>query len=201
MVMLLFFNEFFMSKAPEWEEKVFYLYDYTNELVMKSKKIYSPYNVVSLWRTKSEDYYRDPDSVEFKNWQYVASLKKLWPVRYAQQIEWLWFYNTTWWNLSKWEPNLWQWHINGRFYRNDWIHIIHAEKVKVWPEIEVKTIEKIVEKQQIPRIIAEWMNILQLKTLATTWGIEIPEDSLVWDSDNVKKVLVNVMTESWNISE
>lgn len=180
--------------------KTFYLYDYSNNLSMKSKKIYSPYNVKTLWRTKSEDYFNDPDSVEFKNWQYIADRELLWDVRYEQQLEWLSFYNPVWWKLAKWKPELWQWHLNWRWIRNDWIHIVHMEEIKTWNETKIETVEKIVEKQQIPLIIAEWMDVQQLKWLAKAWNLEIQEDLLVWDSGNMKNVILKIMKESWNIS-
>jgi hypothetical protein len=176
------------------------LYDYANELVKRVKKIYSPYNVITHWRVKTEDYFDDPDSVEFKNWQYTLT-KSLWKVRYEQQLEWLWFYNPIWWSLSKWDALLHQRHMNWRYFKNDWIHVVKMEKIATWPVIKTETITERVEVQQIPAIIAEWLNVLQLKSLATAWGIELQEDLLTWDSDNYKKVIMKVMEESWHISK
>lgn len=191
-----------MSKQKDSvNRKTFYLYDYSNNLTIRAKKIYSPYCVKILWRTKSEDYYNDPDYVEFKNWQYIADREILWDVRFEQQLEWLWFYNPVWWKLSKWSPDLWQWHLNWRWFRWDWIHKVEMEEIKIWEEVKTEIVEKIVNKQQIPSIIAEWMDILQLKKLAWMWGLEIQEDLLTWDSSNMKKTIINIMKESWNISE
>lgn len=188
------------EKKDQLEEKTFYLYDYSNLLVKRSKKIYSPYNVITHWRVKSEDYYDKPDSVEFKNGQYTVNRKNLWNRLFNQQIEWLWFYNTTWGQLSKGDRTLWQWHINWRRYKNDWIHKVMAEEIKTWLEVEVKTEIKEVEIQQIPRIIAEWMNVKQLQELAAAWNIQLVENILdLWDVDKIQKSIIETMTQSWNI--
>lgn len=180
-------------------DKTFYLYDYSNVLVKRTKKIYSPYNVKTLWRTPSEDYFSDPDFVEFKNGQYTVS-KNLWSVRYKQQIEWLSLYNTTGGQLKEWVSSLHQNHLNGRFYKNDWIHQVHAEKIETWPKVETNTVIEKVEVQQIPLIIANNMNVKQLQELASAWAVELPENILdLWDVEKIKETIIKIMTESWNI--
>ncbi len=189
-----------IEKTLEIEQKTFYLYDYSNNLVLKSKKIYSPYNVKTLWRTPSEDYFNDPDFVEFRNWQYVADLKKLWPVRFNQQIEWLSFYNPVGWQLSKWEKHLNQMHLNGRFFKNDWIHVVHAEQIDVAPKAEVEIRTEVVEKQQIPSIVANNMNVLQLQELAWEWKVELaPNIMESWDAEKIKTAIIETLTLAWHI--
>lgn len=189
-----------MAQKKQIDSKTFYLYDYSNRLVKRAKKIYSPYNVKTLWRTPSEDYYSDPDSVEFKNWQYTAERTKLWDTRFEQQLEWLAFYNPQWWQLSKWNADLHQWHINWRRYKNDWIHIVKTEELKLEPKEKLTTKVERVEVQQIPKVIAENMNVLQLKELSAAWNIELPENiEEQWDVDAIKKKIIWVMTEWWHI--
>lgn len=184
----------------EIEQKVFYLYDYSNNLVIKSKKIYSPYNIKTLWRTPSEDYFNDPDSVEFRNWQYVADLKTLWPVKFKQQIEWLSFYNPVWGQLSKWEKMLNQMHKNWRYFKNDWIHIVHLEEVNTTPKAEVEIRTEVIEKQVLPAIIANSMNVLQLQELAWEWKVELPANIMeIWDADKIKASIIDTMTLAWHI--
>lgn len=185
---------------PEVEEKTFYLYDYSNLLVTRAKKIYSPYNVKTLWRTPSEDYFNDPDSVEFKNGQYTARIDRLWPIKYKQQLEWLSFYNTTGWQLSKWRKDLHQGHLNGRWFKNDWIHKIHIQEINNTPKPEVETKTEIVEMQQIPAIVAGNMNVLQLRELAAEWKVELPEDILQWwDVDKIQSSIIETMTLAGHI--
>lgn len=182
------------------EEKTFYLYDYSNLLVTRAKKIYSPYNVKTLWRTPSEDYFNDPDSVEFKNWIYVAKRKNLWDVRFEQQLEWLSFYNPTGWQLAKGKAELNQWHLNGRRFKNDWIHKVHIQELNQTPKPKVETKTEIVEMQQIPAIVANNMNVLQLQELAGEWKVELPENILDWgDADKIKASIIETMTLAGHI--
>ena len=175
------------TKTATVDKKTFYLYDYSNLLVTRAKKIYSPYNVKTLWRTPSEDYFNDPDSVEFKNGQYIADRKKLGDVRFEQQLEWLGFYNPAGWQLSKWKPELNQGHLNGRRFKNDWIHKVHIQEMNVTPKPKVETKTEIVEMQQIPAIVAKNMNVLQLQELAWEWKVELPENILeTWDADKIQ---------------
>ncbi len=188
------------KETQQYPDITFYLYDYANKLVKRAKKIYSPYNMITHWRVKSEDYYENPDYAEFRDWQYTVSFSKLWKIRYEQQIEWLWFYNPIWWQLSKWSPELNQMSKNWRYIRCDWIHIVKQEKIKKWPEIKTEIKTETVEVQQIPAIVADWLNLLQLKSLAVAWGVEIPTE-LTWDSDAQKKSIMDIMIESWHISK
>lgn len=182
------------------DDKTFYLYDYSNILVKRTKKIYSPYNVKTLWRTPSEDYFNDPDSVEFKDWQYTVSLAKLWRLRYDQQIEWLSFYNTRWGQLSKWDSALNQKHINGRWFKNDWIHKIEMEKIHIWPKPEINTVIEKIEVQQIPENIAKMMNVKQLEELAISWNVTLPENfKETWDAEKAKDIVIMTLSEAWHI--
>ncbi len=181
------------------QEVTFYLYDYANSLAQRAKKIYSPYNVKTLGRTPSEDYHDRPDFVEFKKWQYTAKRKELWNIIFEQQVEWLGFYNPRWWMLEKWGQ--WQKHLNGRKYRNDWIHKVATEKIQTWPKAEIKTVTETVEVQQIPEIIAKNMNVAQLQELATAWNVELPDNLLeLWDVDVIKKKVLELLKESWKLS-
>jgi len=54
-----------MAKEQKFPDITYYLYDYSNNLAKKTKKIYSPYNYKRLGRVPSEDQYVNPDSVEF----------------------------------------------------------------------------------------------------------------------------------------
>lgn len=188
------------EKKDQIEEKTFYLYDYSNVLAKRSKKIYSPYNIITRGRTPSEDYYDKPDSVEFKKGQYTANRKLLWNRLFDQQVEWLGFYNTTWGQLSKGDRTLHQGHLNGRRYKNDWIHKVMAEVIKTGTEVEIKTEIKEVEVQQIPRIIAEGMNVKQLQELASAWNVQLPENILdLGDVDKIQKSIIETMTQAGNI--
>lgn len=182
------------------DEKTFYLYDYSNLLVTRAKKIYSPYNVKTLWRTPSEDYFNDPDSVEFKNGVYVAKRKDLWDVRFEQQLEWLAFYNPAGWQLTKGRADLNQWHLNGRRFKNDWIHKVHIQELNKAPKPKVETITETVELQQIPAIVANNMNVLQLQELAGEWKVELPENILDGgDADKIKASIIETMTLAGHI--
>lgn len=178
----------------------FYLYDYTNVLPKKNKKIYSPYNVKTLWRIASEDTFRDPDFVEFIKWVYILDVNKVWEKRYDEQLEWLNFYNTTWGLLRKWKWDAE--YLNWRKYRNDWIHIIKTEKIQTWP---VTTIKKVIEKtniQQIPLAVAEAMNIPQLKQLAASWNVILPEDLMEkGKATDITEIIIWLLKENGNIAD
>jgi len=181
-------------------EKTFYLYDYEGVLAKKTKKIYSPYSVKTLGRTPSEDYYAMPDFVEFEKWQHTVKLKELGKTKYDQHIEWLSFYNTTGGQLSKWDPTNNQWHINGRWYKNDWIHIVKEDKIEKKDETKVTTKIKTVEVQQIPATIAKNMNVDQLEELCIEWKVELPENIREWwDVDKIKSSILETMTQAWHI--
>lgn len=182
------------------EKITFYLYDYSNKLVKKPKKIYSPYNIKTLWRVPSEDTYINPEYVEFIWWTYILDVEKVWVEKYEQQKEWLSLYTTRWWILSKWKG--WSAYKNWLKYRNDWIHVVKTEKSE---EIKTNEVKKIIEKvniQQIPLVIAETMSAPQLRQLAQKWEIELPEDILEkWSAADIKTIIIKLMTENWNISE
>ena len=188
-----------MSKK-NFPDITYYLYDYSNNLAKKPKKIYSPYNFKTLWRVPSEDFYRNPDSVEFIKWVYILKESNLWEKIYDEQKEWLGFYNMQGGQLTKWK---WEAeYINWRRYKNDGIHIIKTVKV---PTANEPIIQKITEKiniQQIPRIIAEGMNLPQLEKLALSWEIELPKDIRETGSaqDAMKKI-IEIITEAGHISE
>ena len=106
-----------MSKK-DFPDITYYLYDYSNALTKKPKKIYSPYNFKTLGRVPSEDFYRNPDSVEFIKWVYVLKQDNVWPKVYEEQKEWLWFYNMIGGQLTKWK---WEAeYINWRRYKIWW---------------------------------------------------------------------------------
>ena len=186
-------------QEKQLQEVTFYLYDYSNNLVQRTKKIYSPYNVKTLGRTITEDDYIDPDFVEFKNWQYTAKRKELWNLLFEQQVEWLGFYNPRWGMLSKWWE--WQKYLNGRMYKNNWFHKVVTEKIQTWPKTQVKTVTERVEVQQIPEIIAKNMNVAQLQELAAAWNVELPDNLLeLGDVDVIKKKVLDLLRESWKLS-
>jgi len=189
------------NKKELVEEVTFYLYDYSNLLVTRTKKIYSPYNVKTFSnRTASEDFYADPDSVTFKKWVYTAKLKELWKIKFNQQVEWLGLYNPTGWLLAKWDIPSHQWSKNGLRFKNDWIHKVHIQELNKIIKPEVETVTEIKEIQQIPLIVAKNMNVLQLKELAWEWNVELPENILEWsDVEKIQKAIIETMTLTWNI--
>lgn len=187
----------FMAQEKQRKVKTFYLYNYSNELVRRTMKIYSPYNVKTLWRTPSEDYYANPDFVEFKDWQYTVDPSRLSPEIYDQQIEWLGLYNARWWQLSKWWE--WQKHLNWRFYKNNWINVVRAEEIKTWPVVKKEVVKEVVEVQQIPELVVQNMNVGQLKELATAWDIELPEN-MTWDAWKIKDQILWLFKEWGHIS-
>jgi len=182
------------------KEKTFYLYDYAGVLATKTKKIFSPYSVKTLGRTPSEDYYALPDFVEFERGQHTVELAKLWEEKYNQHIEWLSFYNPIGWQLSKWDVNNNQWHLNGRWYKNDWIHIVKEEKIDTTKKKDVVVKTETIEIQQIPATIANNMNIDQLEELCIEWKIELPQNIReAGDVDKIKKTILETMTQAWHI--
>lgn len=183
------------AKLKNREAKTFYLYDYNETLSLNTKKIYSPFNVMTYWRDRNEDSFIDPDFVVFEKWEYTVKPTDSF---YEEKIEWLSFYNTEGGTLSAW---LWSRNKNnGRFYKNDWIHIVRSEKIESENvSIKVEKVETIV--QQIPVIIAQTMNITQLEDLAKAWGIEIPENIReAWDSEQVKEKIIQILKESNKLS-
>lgn len=185
---------------PKLDKKTFYLYDYSNNLFKRAKKIYSPYNVktksVVVWDVQYA--YNNPDSVTFKDWQYTADRKELWDLIFEQQLEWLSFFNSRGWILSKWWTN--QKYLNWKKFKGDNIHKIESEKINTWPEAEVKTVTEKVEIQQIPEIVAQNMDVAQLKVLANTWEVELPENILdAWDAEVIKSKIISILKEAWNI--
>jgi len=185
-----------MAKQPNI---TFYLYDYSNTLAKKPKKIYSPYNFKTLWRVPSEDFFRNPDSAEFIRWVYVLDEDVVWPKRYEEQKEWLSFYNMIWGILTKWK---WEAeYINGRRYKNDWTHIVKTEKIPTANEPVIKEVETKVSIQQIPRVIAEGMNLPQLEKLAASWNINLPKDLREWTAWEAMTKIIEIMSEAGNISD
>ena len=181
-------------------KKTFYLYDYSNKLATRAKKIYSPYNVKTYsTRNPLEDTFENPDFVEFKNWMYVAERERLWDEKFEQQVEWLGFYNPRWGILTKWNSN--QLHLNWQFKKNDWAHIVKTEKIHTWPEVQIKTVTEKVEIQQIPELIAKNMDVKQLQDLANTWEVILPDNILeLWDSEVIKNKIISLLKENWNIN-
>lgn len=186
------------QKKEEDKDMYFYLYDYSNTLAMRSKIIYSPYNVISHWRTKSEDWYDKPDFVTFNNGIYILSRKDC-PNEeiYEQRLEWLQFYNTSGGMLNKGRDG--QKHLNGRRYKNDGIHIVRMEKIV--EDIKTKTITETVTVQQIPFIIAQSLHIDQLEELAMSWNVELPADlKESGNAETIKTRIIDVLREAGNIS-
>jgi len=183
------------AKLKNREEKTFYLYDYNETLSLNTKKIYSPFNVMTYWRDRNEDSFIDPDFVVFEKWEYTLKTTDSF---YEEKLEWLSFYNTEGGTLSAWLQSRNK--NNGRFYKNDWIHIVRSEKIESENvSIKVEKVETIV--QQIPVIIAQTMNITQLEDLAKAWGIEIPENIReAWDSEQVKEKIIQILKESNKLS-
>lgn len=54
------------SKSKKRENVTFYLYDFNGNLDTRTKIIYSPFNIKTYGRDKSEDGYRDPKIVTFE---------------------------------------------------------------------------------------------------------------------------------------
>ncbi len=183
------------AKLKNREEKTFYLYDYNETLSLNTKKIYSPFNVMTYWRDRNEDSFIDPDFVVFEKWEYTLKPTDSF---YEEKLEWLSFYNTEGGTLSAWKESRSK--NNGRFYKNDGIHIVRSEKIESENmSIKIEKVETIV--QQIPVIIAQTMNITQLEDLAKAWGIEIPENIReAWDSEAVKEKIIQILKESNKLS-
>jgi len=182
------------------DDIMFYLYDYSDNLAKRPKKIYSPYSIKTLWRVKEEDTYNEPDFVEFSIWVYLLSVEKIWVAKYDEQKEWLSFYNKRWGILTKGKGK--SEYLNWKKYRNDWIHIVKIEAIENKAAPKIETITETVNIQQIPLAIVETMNVTQLKQLAQSWGIELPTDLMEkWNAWDIKKIIVTLMTSNGNISE
>ena len=178
----------------------FYLYDYTGKLARRPKKIYSPYNVKTLGRIPKEDRYNRPDYIEFYEWTYILDPENLSNDRYDEQFEWINFYNMRWWKLSKWKRDAR--FLNWRKYRNDWIHIIRMEKPIEETKTKTKTITEVVNKQQIPLVVLETMNLPQIKQLAEQWKIELPVGIMEkGDAKQISEIIIELMRSNWNIQE
>jgi hypothetical protein len=155
----------------------YYLYDLNDNLVKRSKIIYSPFNIKTYGRSKDEDGYRDPRIVTFTGWVYETSDE--------EDMEFLDSWDM-WARLSNWKDFKW-----------DSIHRIKKEKPHQKAEIE--TVTETVKIQTIPRVVAETMTIDQLKQLASEWKIkiELPED-FKWE---VKDYIIGLFKESEHITD
>ena len=143
------------------QEKVsFYLYNDEGVIYTKTKRISSPYNVASFNP-------RDPKFDTYRNPKYVTFEKGIYETDDEEEIKWLDMYNIQWGTIEV--------KIDGEIIKKkvswDGIHVVKRD---LPPERRNETIiEKEVEVQQIPRIIAEKLTIEQLKELCSTWSVTV----------------------------
>lgn len=198
-----FTNELNTTKVAR-EPITFYLYDYSWNLSVRPKKIYSPYNLAVIWRTKSEDDFKSPewartlDYAFFRNGIYILHCDKSkpgWvsPKIYDQQKEWLSLYNPQGWFLEKWTEDQ-----NWRYFRNDWTHIVKKEKATEKKEVEIKVETKTIA--QIPEVIISTMTIDQIIKLADTWNIELPSADKDLKGKEYKEVIIDTLKQAGVIS-
>ncbi len=166
--------------AKEKEEAkitTYYLYDQNGNLDKRNKIIYSPFNVKTMGRLPHEDAYIDPKIFEFIGGVFETSD--------AEDIEAL----DCWWKgggiLS-----------NKRKFYPDQVHKIKRDKPSVLVNPD-KVTERIIEKQVIPLLVLETMTVAQLKQLAQSWEIEIPEE--LDKGENVKEQIVRMLTEGGHV--
>jgi len=175
---------------------IFYLYDYNNNLVTREKTIYSPYNIKTYGRTKFEDYYRENLRVSFKNWLFELDPDTVSEIVYEQTKEFLNFYNQKWWKLTKW---VWESSaMNGRYFKNDNVHIVRTELV------DNRKIEKITLKEketiiQIPLNVAEMLTVKQLQQIAFEEWIEIPKEFENSTPNEIKKTIIKSLQDAGKI--
>jgi len=176
----------------------FYIYNYDDNLMKRPTKIYSPFNVISEWRTPAEDTYRNPKSVLFAWWAFLLSLDNVSEQVYDETKEFLSFSNPVWGKLTKWVGKAEN--INWTFYNKRWVYKISME---VLNQPKAKVVTRTVKEsiQQIPLIIAESMSMPQLEKLAGSWNIELPKDlKEKWSAKDISDIIIKIMTENWNIS-
>lgn len=146
------------KKVEKSTKKVtFYLYDEEGRVHTKNKRIFSPYNTLTLWRTKQDDTYRNPKYVTFEWGVYETDDE--------EEIKFLDLYNNIWWTL---EIKI-DWEIIKKHFIWDKIHQVKRD-VPSEKKKEV-IIDREVEVQQIPKIVVESFTIEQLQTLCASWSI------------------------------
>lgn len=184
------------EKELERNEITFYLNDNNWNLRTKTTKIYSPYNIKTKGFETDEFNYIEPTSVTFEKWVYVLNLWEVWnEVKYDQIKEFLSFYNSKGWKLSKWIKEDWTYIKNWKTVKWNGFMKVTTEKKK-----DVTTKEIIVEKevkiQTIPRSVVEWMDFIQLETLAQAWGINIPSDIREsGKTDEIKNRFIDLLSQ------
>lgn len=181
----IFLTEIVMAKEVVRDPITFYLYDRRWNLIRRPTSIASPFNVKTQWFESHEYDYVDPVIVRFVDWVYRLTEEEVWPEEYDRQKEFLSYYNNVWWRLSKWT---WRSAVfNGKWFKWPWYMEVRTDEPKQPVNTVVNTVVKEVQVQTIPRIVAEWMDFKQLKTLAKSWWVEIPEwIEESWTSTQIK---------------
>ena len=158
---------------------------------MKDKRIYSPYNELTIGRTRNEDKFINPDFIDFTGWVYVADEAKLGKLKYAQHCEILNYFNYQWGSLSNFSDK----ELNGtKFFTWDNIHQVKEEAPNKEKEVKTKEVIKEVEVKKIPKIIAQTMTVKQLLDLLSTWGLVIDEKiTNSGKADIIKKEALSIL--------
>lgn len=147
-----------MAKTETEKKKVtFYLYSDEWTISTKTKRIASPFNTLTLGRTKQDDTYRDPAYVTFQGGVYETDDE--------QEIEWLSLYNNV--------GGIIEVKVDGEIIKKkfkwDGTH-----QVKLDAPIEKRKeviVEKQVEVQQLPRVVVDTFTIEQLQNLCSSWSV------------------------------
>lgn len=148
----------------------FYLYNDEWTISTKIKRISSPHNTLTLWRTKQDDTYRDISYVTFQGGVYETDNEK--------EIEWLSLYNNVGGTIELKVDG----EIIKKKFKGDGTH-----QVKLDAPIEKRrevVIEKQVEVQQLPRVVVETMTIEQLQQLCSSWSV--PATGAIKKEDYIK---------------
>lgn len=144
------------NKTKEWTVS-FYLYSDEWTIHTKTKKIYSPFNVMTFNpRDPKFDIVKDPKYVTFINWVYETDDE--------EEIAFLDLYNHTGGTLEIKQ----NWETIKKFFKG-WVNTVKREAPV--EKRKERIVEKEVEVQKLPRVVVEMFTIEQLQELCKSWQV------------------------------
>lgn len=166
------------KEATNWMV-AFYLYSDEWTIHKKTKKIYSPFNVMTFNP-------RDPKFDIVKDPKYVVFINGVYETDDEEEISFLDLYNHTG-GILEIKQN---WETIKKFFKW-WVNIVKREApIETRKE---RIVEKEVEVQKLPRVVVEMFTIEQLQELCKSWQ--------VLTTDAVKKEdYIKLLEESGKLS-